>query len=83
MHRGIGIPLSLFGRGVAPAPGTPAGAAQGRESALEPVLERLSKVGHMILSDAPVREIFDEMVRALAEDTGTSLVILRIAKPGG
>lgn len=81
MHLGIGIPL--FGKSVAPAPDKPVGGGPGGESALEPILERLSKVGHMILADAPARDIFDEMVNALAEDTGMDVVVLRIAKPGG
>jgi hypothetical protein len=81
VHRRFSIPL--FGKSVATAPDRPAVERPGRELALEPILERLSKVGHMILNDAPAREIFDEMVHALAEDTGMKLVVLRIAKPGG
>jgi hypothetical protein len=50
---------------------------------LDPIVEQLSRISGMLLADAPSRDIFAAMVDDVVEDTGASLVILRIAKPGG
>ena len=50
---------------------------------LDPIVEQLSHISGMFLADAPSQDIFAAMVDDVVEDTGASLVILRIAKPGG
>lgn len=50
---------------------------------LEPAVGHLSRIGAMMLADAPTHEILNAMVDAIAEDTGAELVILRTAKAGG
>ena len=81
MLRGIG--RHTFRAKDAPQPAEPSSDGRPPERALEPVLERLSVVSGMILAEAPSQEIFREIVRALAEDAGVQLVLLRMAKPGG
>jgi signal transduction histidine kinase/HD-GYP domain-containing protein (c-di-GMP phosphodiesterase class II) len=67
------------------APGAPAPAADAPAAgrALEPAVGRLSRIGAMMLDDAPTREILAAVIDAVAEETGAELVILRTAKPGG
>jgi signal transduction histidine kinase/response regulator RpfG family c-di-GMP phosphodiesterase len=73
----------LFGTTATPPPeASPQGTA-GSDGALEPLVERLSRTSGLFLTDAPTAEIFREMVRAILEDSGAALVILRTAKPGG
>lgn len=81
MFRDIAKRLS----GTAPAPeaGAAAGSGPVRGSDLEELVERLVRTGDAILADAPTPGIFDSMARAVAEDSGADLAILRIAKPGG
>ena len=55
----------------------------GARRAPEPARGRLSRVGSMMLADAPTGEIMSAMVDTLVEETGAALVILRTAKAGG
>jgi signal transduction histidine kinase/response regulator RpfG family c-di-GMP phosphodiesterase len=55
------------------------GAAEGGDS----TVERLSRIGGMILADAPSPEIIGTLIDAVADAAGAALVILRVAKPGG
>ncbi|MDD4857949.1 MAG: ATP-binding protein [Candidatus Krumholzibacteria bacterium] len=78
-----GIKKRLFRPSIPPAAGREEAAASAADPAIEPVVESISRTSNMLLGDAPAQDIFDDMVRFIAEDAGLTLVILRVAKPGG
>jgi signal transduction histidine kinase/response regulator RpfG family c-di-GMP phosphodiesterase len=72
----------LFGPRVSRPAGGPAGGGAGGEALFGPIVEWLARTSSMILADASTQDILGEIVRAVAAESGMTLVVLRLARPG-